>query len=93
MDEPRKLALFNEQYEIETKQLFLRQKAILDKFLERGAINRAQYDESLRVMRDGGELRNQRRPMCEQGQMLLLYLDEANHIPGLSTRPTACNPG
>ena len=48
---------YNEQYEerirkTQTKQLFLKQKAILDKFLERGAITRAQYDESLRGMRE-----------------------------------------
>lgn len=29
------------------RQLYLRQKGILDKFLERGAIDHAQYDKSL----------------------------------------------
>ncbi len=57
MDEPRKLALFNEQYEerirkTQTEQLFLRQKAILDKFLERGAITQAQHDKSLNDLRE-----------------------------------------
>ena len=57
MDEPRKLALFNEQYEerirkTQTEQLFLRQKAILDKFLDRGAITQAQHDKSLHDLRE-----------------------------------------
>ena len=57
MDEPRKLALFNEQYEerirkTQTEQLFLRQKEILDKFLDRGAITQAQPDKSLADLRE-----------------------------------------
>ena len=34
-------------YEEKNKQLFLTQKGILDKFLERGAISQAQHDKSL----------------------------------------------
>ena len=34
-------------YEEKTHQLFLRQKALLDLFLERGAITQAQHDKSL----------------------------------------------
>ena len=34
-------------YEEKTHQLFLRQKALLDQFLERGAITQAQHDKSL----------------------------------------------
>ncbi len=61
MDEPRKFTFpakpYNEQYEkrirmIETEQLFLRQKEILDTFLERGAITQAQHDKSLYDLRE-----------------------------------------
>ncbi len=34
-------------YEEKNHQLFLRQKAMLDGFLERGAISQAQHDKSL----------------------------------------------
>jgi len=34
-------------YEEKNKQLFLRQKKMLDMFLERGAISQAQHDKSL----------------------------------------------
>ena len=34
-------------YEEKTHQLFLRQKALLEQFLERGAITQAQHDKSL----------------------------------------------
>ena len=34
-------------YEEKTHQLYLKQKALLDLFLERGAITQAQYDKSL----------------------------------------------
>lgn len=34
-------------YEEKNHQLFLRQKALLDLFLERGAITQAQHDKSL----------------------------------------------
>ena len=34
-------------YEEKTHQLYLRQKALLDQFLERGAITQAQHDKSL----------------------------------------------
>ena len=34
------------------KQLFLRQKKLLDTFLERNAISKAQYDKSLGDLRD-----------------------------------------
>lgn len=34
-------------YEEKNKQLFRQQKGILDMFLERGAISKAQYDKSL----------------------------------------------
>ena len=34
-------------YEEKNHQLFLRQKALLDQFLERGAITQAQHDKSL----------------------------------------------
>ena len=34
-------------YEEKNRQLFLRQKKILDMFLERGAISQAQHDKSL----------------------------------------------
>ncbi len=34
-------------YEEKTHQLFLRQKALLDQFLERSAITQAQHDKSL----------------------------------------------
>ncbi len=34
-------------YEEKNKQLLLTQKAILEKFLERGAISQAQHDKSL----------------------------------------------
>ena len=35
-------------YEEKNHQLYLRQKALLDRFLERGAISQAQHDKSLR---------------------------------------------
>ena len=35
-------------YEEKNHQLFLRQKALLDGFLEHGAISQAQHDKSLR---------------------------------------------
>ena len=35
-------------YQEKNHQLFLTQKSILDKFLERGAISQAQHDKSLR---------------------------------------------
>jgi hypothetical protein len=35
-------------YEEKNHQLFLRQKALLDSFLEHGAISQAQHDKSLR---------------------------------------------
>lgn len=34
-------------YEEKTHQLYLQQKALLDQFLERGAITQAQHDKSL----------------------------------------------
>ena len=34
-------------YEEKNHQLFLKQKALLDSFLERGAISKAQHDKSL----------------------------------------------
>ena len=34
-------------YEEKTHQLYLRQKALLEQFLERGAITQAQHDKSL----------------------------------------------
>ena len=34
------------------RQLFLKQKATLDSFLERGAISQAQYDKSFNDMKD-----------------------------------------
>ena len=34
-------------YEEKNHELFLRQKALLDEFLEHGAISRAQHDKSL----------------------------------------------
>lgn len=34
------------------RELFRRQKALLDEFLSRGAISRAQHDKSLRDLRD-----------------------------------------
>ena len=34
-------------YEEKTHQLYLKQKALLDQFLERGAITQAQHDKSL----------------------------------------------
>ena len=34
-------------YEQKNHQLFLRQKALLDQFLEKGAISQAQHDKSL----------------------------------------------
>ena len=34
------------------KQLFLKQKALLDAFLERNAISKQEYDKSLRVMKE-----------------------------------------
>lgn len=36
----------------EKKQLFLKQKNLLDTFLERNAISQAQYDKSLGDLRD-----------------------------------------
>ena len=35
-------------YQEKNHQLFLTQKSLLDKFLERGAISQAQHDKSLR---------------------------------------------
>lgn len=40
----------NPTHEEQLKELYLKQKHILDLFLERGAISRAQYDKSLRDM-------------------------------------------
>ena len=37
------------------RRLFLRQKELLDKFLERGAISRAQYEPSLAALTAGRE--------------------------------------
>ena len=37
----------NRNQEEQKKELFLRQKQLLDTFLERGAISREQYDKSL----------------------------------------------
>ena len=37
----------NLSYEEKTHQLYLKQKALLDQFLERGAITQAQHDRSL----------------------------------------------
>ena len=37
------------------RRLFQRQKEILDKFLERGAISRAQYEHSLAALTAGRE--------------------------------------
>ena len=37
----------NLSYEEKTHQLYLKQKALLDQFLERGAITQAQHDKSL----------------------------------------------
>ena len=39
-------------HEEKNKQLFLRQKKMLDMFLERGAISQAQYDKSLHDLID-----------------------------------------
>ncbi len=36
------------------KQLFLEQKELLKKFLERGAISQAEHDRSLSVLQKGG---------------------------------------
>ena len=38
--------------ELENHQLFLSQKSILDKFLKRNAISKAQYDKSLHDLRE-----------------------------------------
>ena len=37
----------NLSYEEKNHELFLRQKALLEEFLERGAISKAQYEKSL----------------------------------------------
>ena len=42
----------NLSYAEKNHQLFLNQKALLDSFLERGAITRAQHDKSLHDLRD-----------------------------------------
>ncbi len=42
----------NLSYTEKNHQLFLNQKALLDSFLERGAITRAQHDKSLHDLRD-----------------------------------------
>lgn len=42
----------NTTHEEQKKELFLKQKQILDLFLERGAISRAQYDKSLNDMKE-----------------------------------------
>ena len=39
-------------HEQKTHQLFLKQKQILDLFLERGAISQAQHDKSLHDLKD-----------------------------------------
>ena len=39
-------------HEEKNRELFRRQKALLDEFLSRGAISRAQHDKSLRVLRE-----------------------------------------
>lgn len=38
--------------EVKKKQLFLNQKKLLDTFLEKNAISKAQYDKSLGDLRD-----------------------------------------
>lgn len=47
-------------YEQKNERLFLRQKALLDQFLEKGAISQAQHDQGLRdlteKMREPGSL-------------------------------------
>ena len=43
-------------YKEKNHQLFLKQKAVLDKFMERGAISKAQHDKSLHdLMEKKGE--------------------------------------
>ena len=42
----------NPTHEEQLKELFLKQKHVLDLFLERGAISRAQYDKSLNDMKE-----------------------------------------
>ena len=39
-------------YGDKNRELFRRQKALLDEFLSRGAISRAQHDKSLRDLRE-----------------------------------------
>lgn len=39
-------------HEEKNHQLFLRQKALLDQFLEKGAISQAQHDKSLHDLRE-----------------------------------------
>ena len=39
-------------YEEKNHQLYLRQKALLDQFLEKGAISQAQHDKSLHDLRE-----------------------------------------
>lgn len=55
------------------QQLFLRQKATLDSFLERGAISQAQYDKSFNDMKekmhidDGGAYYERKNKNCSPG--------------------------
>ena len=39
-------------YQEKNHQLFLSQKSILDKFLKRNAISKAQYDKSLHILKE-----------------------------------------
>lgn len=53
MDNPMQNASFREMTPEEKKQqLFLNQKKTLDMFLEKGAINQAQYNKSLGDLRE-----------------------------------------
>lgn len=42
-------------------QLFLKQKATLDSFLERGAISQAQYDKSFKGMKEKMQISDKKR--------------------------------
>jgi hypothetical protein len=44
------------------KELYLKQKRMLEQFLERGAISRAQYDKSLRDMKEKMGISEQETP-------------------------------
>lgn len=49
-------------HEEQIKERYLKQKRMLEQFLERGAISRAQYDKSLRDMKEKMEISEQDAP-------------------------------